>query len=65
MIAKTTFRPFSDNEWNAYAGVQTRNPLIGEYNNFIIIIDGEVASFVDALDDNWAADEYQFQLCLI
>jgi hypothetical protein len=65
MIARTTFRPFGENDWHAFAGVETPNPLIGECEDYTIVIDGDVVSFTDNKDDNWAAEDERFKLTSI
>lgn len=52
LIAGTTFRPFTETDWQAFQGCQTENPLVGENGEWAIVIDGEEVTFVDE-DVNW------------
>jgi hypothetical protein len=40
-VARTEFVPFTDTDWQAWAGCESENPLIGYTPDYIIIIDGE------------------------
>lgn len=40
MLALTQMRPFNSFDFHSYNGVITKFPLIGEYNNFELILDG-------------------------
>jgi hypothetical protein len=40
LAATHMFRSFDDADWNAYAGCSSKDPLICERDNFVMIIDG-------------------------
>lgn len=40
MVAKTKFSAFTDSDWDAFSGCTSENPMIGEYEDNLIIIDG-------------------------
>jgi hypothetical protein len=50
IIAKTEFKPFTKNDWYAFAGCESKEPLIGSYNDFIIVIDGHIINMVHEED---------------
>ena len=51
IIAQTEFKPFDEFDWMAFAGCESKNPLIGYYNeNFSIVIDGDMVNIVHAED---------------
>lgn len=47
LIAQTTFHPFTNADYQSFAGVESDNPMIGETGNYVIIIDGVVVQFND------------------
>lgn len=51
MVAKTKFEPFSASDFDAFSGVNSDNPMIGEYKDYLIIIDGEVIEITDQMGD--------------
>lgn len=50
-IATTEFRPFTKKDWSAFAGCMTKNPIIGESDWFVIVIDGYKVLFLSHGDD--------------
>jgi hypothetical protein len=52
IIAKTKFEDFNKNDWYTFAGCQSDKPLIGEYGDFTIVIDGSMVNVV-----NWENTE--------
>lgn len=48
LIAQTEFRPFNLVDYDVYAGVEGDNPYIGESNDYIIILDGNMVQLIDA-----------------
>ncbi len=51
VIAKTTFKPFNDLDWAAFAGCESADPLIGYSGGFIIVIDGDMVNIVHPEDE--------------
>ena len=51
MVAKANCRPFDDSDYDTFAGVESDNPLIGEYKwgglNWVIIIDNDTIQIMD------------------
>lgn len=45
MIAATEFRPFTESDFQAWAGVETENPMYGENGDWAIVLDGDVVQF--------------------
>lgn len=40
ILKETKFEDFSESDFDAFAGVETDNPIIGTYKDYQIIIDG-------------------------
>ena len=47
MVAKTEFRPFNEIDYDSFAGVTSDNPMVGEYEDYVIVIDGDVIQITD------------------
>lgn len=47
MVAKTEFKPFEPADYHAFSGVESDNPMLGEYGDWLIVIDGKVIQFTD------------------
>lgn len=52
LVATTEFRPFTESDWHAWQGCNSKNPLIGENGKYAIIIDGDEVTFCDD-EVNW------------
>jgi len=57
LVAKTEFRPFTKNDFMSFGGVETRNPLIGEIGDLVVILDGDLVCVV-----NENCEEQHFRL---
>jgi hypothetical protein len=51
LIAQTTFHPFTNADYQTYGGVESTNPMIGETEQYVIIIDGDLIQFHDMEGD--------------
>lgn len=51
LIAKTQFAPFTEAEWDAFAGCQSETPFIGYNGDFTIVIDDETVNVIHAEDE--------------
>ena len=51
IIGQTEFKPFNEGDWFAFAGCESENPLIGYYNDFVIVLDGHLINIVHSEDD--------------
>jgi hypothetical protein len=47
MVAKTEFKPFTISDYEAFSGVTSEYPMIGEYEDYIIVIDGDVIQITE------------------
>jgi hypothetical protein len=47
LIARSTFSPMDEADYEAFAGVEQENCLMAETDEFIIILDGSVAQFLE------------------
>lgn len=45
MLAKARFSPFTKSDFDAFGGIESPNPYIGEYKEWLIIIDGDRVNF--------------------
>jgi hypothetical protein len=64
LVATTEMKPFTKADWMSYSGCETENPLIGEFDDFLIVLDGnELEIFPIASEEPTNADEsYKFSL---
>jgi hypothetical protein len=53
LIATTTFKPFDESDWQAFAGCKTDKPMIGESEQYVIVIDGDECTFADYENGDW------------
>ena len=51
IIANTKFREFDEMDWCLFAGCESKNPLIGEYNDFLIVLDNDMVNIVHSEDE--------------
>ena len=51
IIAKTEFKPFDGFDWDCFAGCESENPLIGTYNDFVIVLDNDMINIVHSDDE--------------
>ena len=58
MIALTSFRPFNSDDWVYFAGCESKTPLIGEFEEFLIVLDGSRVEILVSGED----DVFQFSL---
>lgn len=40
LLAKTTMREFSKEDWYVYAGCMSAIPMVGEYEDYVVVVDG-------------------------
>jgi len=50
VMAKTEFKPFDKYDWDAFAGCESADPLIGYYDEFTIVLDGDMINIVHGED---------------
>lgn len=57
LLARATFRDFTDLDWQGFSGCESDNPKIAEVDNYVIILDntpdGEVVFNVIHEDDEF------------
>lgn len=46
LVATTQMRPFTKADWMGFSGCETENPLIGETDEWVVIVDG---NFIEIL----------------
>ena len=51
MLAGATMRPFTQCDWYGFAGCETKDPMIGESGEFVIVLDGTLLNVVHQDDD--------------
>ena len=57
IIAETKFSPFTQADWYAFSGCESNNPVIGEYNDMAVIIDGNNVLLLQE-DDEYGGKNY-------
>ena len=58
LVAMAKFERFTPSDYDAFGGVESDNPMLGEYNDWLIIIDGKRVDF----DDPETGASYTFDL---
>lgn len=48
LVALTVLKPFTSSDYDAFSGVESDNPLIGENGDKVVVVDGSHVSIVDA-----------------
>ena len=61
LIAKTEFSPFTDSDWQAWAGCESKDPLIGYKGSFTIVIDGEELVNIIHEDDEFGGQIFKLK----
>jgi hypothetical protein len=51
IIAQTDFRPFHKAEWDTFNGCESKNPIIGEHDTMLVIIDADKVMLLDENDE--------------
>lgn len=51
IMAKTEFKPFTKADWFCFSGCETDEPLIGYYEEFTIVIDGDIVNIIEVADE--------------
>ena len=51
LIARSTFRPFTNSDWDAFAGCESADPLIAEDGDYVIVLDGDQVNVLHADDE--------------
>ena len=59
ILVRTEMRPFSLEDYDAYAGVSVMDPMIGEWFNYIVILDGNELEIQDTTDSDSADYDYE------
>lgn len=50
LMARAQFREFNKGDFYAYAGVETRNPMIADLDGYVLVLDGDVLNVIHELD---------------
>lgn len=60
-----TFRKFDKNDWNAFSGCESDQPMIADHDNFVLIVDGDSIEVIMTMaegGDDWAVgDQVSFR----
>lgn len=62
ILTQTKFHPFDTADWMVWSGCTTKNPLIGEYGEFTIIIDGNIINMIHS-EEEFGGELYELN-CL-
>ncbi|KRQ99266.1 hypothetical protein CP49_11760 [Bradyrhizobium valentinum] len=52
MLAMTSMRHFDRADWDMFAGCESRSPMIGEFDNHVIVLDGDLLNIIHADDEH-------------
>jgi hypothetical protein len=61
LIAQTKFSPFNESDWEAFAGCESKNPLIGFNGSLTIVIDGEELVNIIHEDDEFGGQIFKLK----
>ena len=61
LVAQTQFREFTKEDWYAFAGCDSSNPLIAEIDDWTVLIDGETIS-ISRYNDDFTVEDYNYKL---
>lgn len=61
MLSTTTMEPFTAQDWSAFAGCESKNPMIGTSGDFVLILDGDILCVVHG-DDNYGGTLFKLYL---
>lgn len=50
LITQTKFKHFTENDWEAFLGCESENPLIGYNGDYTLVLDGETLNIIHAED---------------
>ena len=53
LIARSQFRPFTQDDWDCWAGCDSAEPMIAYTDEFTLIIDGDVLQVYTPDDTFW------------
>ena len=57
LLTRTKFKHFRENDWEAFSGCESENPLIGYNGDYTLVLDGENLSIIHA-DDEYGGKMY-------
>lgn len=60
MLATANMRPFTKDDWLGFAGCETKDPMIGEFESFTIVLDGDLVNIVHG-DDGYGGTLFQLK----
>ena len=50
MLAATTMRQFTREDWYGFSGCETKDPMIGEFGDFTIVLDSSTLNIIHGED---------------
>lgn len=50
-VRETKLRGFTTTDWQAFAGCETAAPMIGEFDDYTVIVDGDSITILHADDE--------------
>lgn len=63
LLAIANMRPFSKEDWFGFAGCETKDPMIGVVEEFVIVLDGATLCIVHG-EDSFGGTGFQLKGCL-
>lgn len=55
LVATTEFRPFTKTDWMGFAGCESPDPLIGEVDDYIVLVDGDLIAVINEDGEQFTA----------
>jgi len=52
VLGNTGLRPFETEDYALFPGVSSQSPFIGEYEKWVVIVDGSRVEFYDTANDD-------------
>lgn len=50
MLAETSMKPFTRDDWYGFAGCETKDPMIGQHGDFTLVLDGSTLNILHGED---------------
>jgi len=55
LAATTELRPFTKADWMSFAGCESTDPLIGEVDDYIVLVDGDLIAVINEDGEQFSA----------
>jgi len=58
LLAHATMRPFTKDDWYSFNGCETKDPMIGEFGEWILVLDGATLNIIH-VDDGYGGTLFE------